>query len=237
MPQADIMGHVLDSGKLSIPEIESTFNILTLAGSDTVASLLTSMTSQLLRNPTKLRRLVAEIRATFAAEADITMKAINQLPYLDATITESFRLDPPAPGQNPRLVPGPGATICGHYIPGGVSHPPSPSQREQYTPFIMKYRPLFPYRNSARTAPRKTSPTQTPLSQNAGSHPIPRSTSLKPRQTHLSHSLPMQPTEKKPCSRSRSVLVHASGVNSRTSRYGWLCVDYCGLLICRLKGS
>ncbi|CAF9942333.1 hypothetical protein IMSHALPRED_003623 [Imshaugia aleurites] len=120
MPQADIMGHVLDSGKLSIPEIESTFNILTLAGSDTVASLLTSMTSQLLRNPTKLRRLVAEIRATFAAEADITMKAINQLPYLDATITESFRLDPPAPGQNPRLVPGPGATICGHYIPGGT---------------------------------------------------------------------------------------------------------------------
>lgn len=122
MPQADIMSHVLDSGKLSVPEIESTFNVLTLAGTDTVASLLTSMTSQLLRNPVKLRRLVAEIRTTFPAGTDIAMKAMNRLPYLDAAINESFRLDPPTPGQNPRVVPSLGAPVCGHYVPAGVSH-------------------------------------------------------------------------------------------------------------------
>ena len=184
--RTDIMTHVLDSAKMSIPEIESTFNILTLAGSDTVASLLTSMTSQLLRSPSKLHRLVTEIRAAFTIESAIAMNTVNQLPYLNAAISESLRLDPPSPGQNPRVVPDPGDTICGHYIQGGVSRPPFQLKYSQNTHLTPTNRPSSLYRNSASTAPPRISRTQKCFSQNAGSRPPHHSSPQAPRPTRFS---------------------------------------------------
>ena len=118
--RADMMTQVVDSQKMSTAEIESTFNILTVAGSDTVATLLTSMTSRLLSHPPQLHRLVSEIRSTFLNESDITIQSVDSLPYLTAVISESLRLDPPIPCQNPRVVPDAGDTICGSYIQGGT---------------------------------------------------------------------------------------------------------------------
>jgi cytochrome P450 len=47
-------------------------------------------------------------------------KAINTLPILDAIVTETLRLRPPVPSPQPRVVPTAGATIEGHFVPGGT---------------------------------------------------------------------------------------------------------------------
>ncbi|WP_152722024.1 cytochrome P450, partial [Moraxella catarrhalis] len=44
-----------------------------------------------------------------------------QLPYLNAVVNESLRIAPPVVIGVPRVVPAGGATICGRYVPAGVS--------------------------------------------------------------------------------------------------------------------
>ena len=121
----DFMTYVLKSDGtekgLSRPEIDSNFLMLTNAGSETTATTLSACTYYLLRNPHVLRRLKEEIRGSFESEKDITVAAVNKLPYLIAVLTETLRIHAPAPIAFPRFVNPGGATINGRWVPGGVS--------------------------------------------------------------------------------------------------------------------
>ncbi|CAD6590216.1 MAG: hypothetical protein ASARMPRED_004679 [Alectoria sarmentosa] len=44
----------------------------------------------------------------------------HALPYLNACIHETFRMHPPFSAMYERIVPAPGATICGQFVPGGT---------------------------------------------------------------------------------------------------------------------
>lgn len=105
---------------MSKPEIIATFAILLLAGSETTATLLSAVTYYLLKNPSPMSKLSAEIRGSFENEDAITQISVNKLVYLRAVLEEALRMHPPAPRGGPRIVPKGGVEIDGIFVPEGV---------------------------------------------------------------------------------------------------------------------
>ncbi|KAJ6441498.1 isotrichodermin C-15 hydroxylase [Purpureocillium lavendulum] len=121
----DLMSHIKkfkDEPKgMNRDEIDSNANILLVAGSETTATLLSGCTFMLLSNPDKLEKLTKEIRETFTHPSEVTIKAVSNMPYLHAVLSEALRIYPPSPAGFMRIVPESGDTIGGHWIPGGTS--------------------------------------------------------------------------------------------------------------------
>jgi cytochrome P450 len=97
--------------------------VLTIAGSETTATALTSATYFLSTTPRAMARLAAEVRSTFKQESAIDFLSVAKLPYLKAVTEEALRMYPPGPNAQPRITPPEGALILGEHIPGNVSHP------------------------------------------------------------------------------------------------------------------
>lgn len=106
---------------MTIPEIEATFAVLVIAGSETTATVLSGIMSYLLKSPESLKELVEEIRGAFKHEADISVDRVTKLRFLNAVIEEGLRLCPPVPAILPRWVPPEGDFVCGEWLPGQVS--------------------------------------------------------------------------------------------------------------------
>ena len=106
---------------MSKAEIMKTSGTLTIAGSETTATLLSGVTFHLLDNPTMLKRLAEEVRGKFSSVDDMSFVSLAQLSYLNACLQEALRIYPPIPGNLPRRTLPEGAMIAGHFIPGNVS--------------------------------------------------------------------------------------------------------------------
>ncbi|KAF2205452.1 pisatin demethylase [Delitschia confertaspora ATCC 74209] len=93
------------------------------AGSDTTAILLRTIFHSLLTHPDSMQRLMEELD-TASSESRLCQPAkwneARNLPYLDAVIKEAGRLHPPFGLPLERVVPAPGATICGEFLPAGT---------------------------------------------------------------------------------------------------------------------
>lgn len=111
----------IEGQELSLNELHSNGATFMLAGTETTATLLSGLTYILTQNPEKLARLTKEIRGTCKTFEDLTMTNLSQLQYLQACLEEGLRLYPPVPSGLPRVTPREGATVCGHWVPGGVS--------------------------------------------------------------------------------------------------------------------
>lgn len=105
---------------MSMPEIESTLNVIIVAGSETTATALSGITNKLVQYPKVRAKLATEIREKFSRE-DITMAATKNLPYLNAVISEGLRICTPTPGGMPRITPPGGGSVCGRWLPENVS--------------------------------------------------------------------------------------------------------------------
>ncbi|ATY60298.1 benzoate 4-monooxygenase cytochrome P450 [Cordyceps militaris] len=92
-----------------------------IAGSETTATALSCMTYYLLKDPDMHQRLQKEVRSAFKCYEEIEMASVAPLRYLKAVSQEAMRIYPPVPLALPRLVPKGGATVDGHFIPGGVT--------------------------------------------------------------------------------------------------------------------
>ena len=124
----NIMSYIIrhnneDTGKglISRGDMDSTFVVLIVAGSDTSATTLSSATYYLTKNPDFLRRLSEEVRSAFPTEDRIIIASASKLPYLLAVLEESLHLHHPVPISLPRVVPPGGAIVSGHWVPGDVS--------------------------------------------------------------------------------------------------------------------
>jgi hypothetical protein len=118
----DFMTYMLkhnDEKGMSETEIIDNADPLIVAGSETTATALSGLTYYLTQNPAAMKLLTEEIRSTFAAEDEITMRATAPLQYLNACIEEALRCYPPVPETPPRKSPG--DYVRGNYIPEGVS--------------------------------------------------------------------------------------------------------------------
>ena len=137
---------------MTLGEVESNFIDLTTAGSETTATALSGTFNYLISNPDKLAILVEEVRNNFATEDDMTFDALSNLPYLNAVLNEGLRLCPPVPSMVPRVVPKGGDTVCGMWLPGGVS---KPSIQSHVTPS----NPSSTNRQKSRSKPGPSSAT------------------------------------------------------------------------------
>lgn len=110
-----------DGEGITRAEIDATFNILMVAGSETTATLLSGCMYLLQKNPHVREKLQEEVRGTFSNEDEITVTKVNSLPYLLAVLEESLRVYPPVAIALSRRTPPEGASICGEWVPGGIA--------------------------------------------------------------------------------------------------------------------
>lgn len=92
-------------------------------GADTTAIAIRATFDFLIRHPTHMKRLQAEIDEyydTKALTAPITYAQCLELPFLQAVIKEAGRLHPSIMYQLPRYAPPEGITIDNHFLPGGT---------------------------------------------------------------------------------------------------------------------
>ncbi|KAJ4373940.1 hypothetical protein N0V83_002679 [Neocucurbitaria cava] len=106
---------------LSRGQMDVNAGLFMLAGTETTATLLSGLTYFLLRNPAAMEKLTDEVRSAFATSEDISMEASAKLPYLNACIKEGLRRYPPVPIGLPHLTPSDGSTVCGQYVPPGMT--------------------------------------------------------------------------------------------------------------------
>ncbi|KAK3332588.1 cytochrome P450 [Cercophora scortea] len=93
------------------------------AGSDTTAIMLRTIIYYLVKNPTTLAKLGAELASARAAgrlSAIATWKETREMPYLDACVKEAGRLHPVIGLALERVVPKGGAEICGKRFAEGT---------------------------------------------------------------------------------------------------------------------
>jgi cytochrome P450 len=131
LERPDIMSHVIQQGRakeddndevggLPTGVVNTTFMVLTTAGSETTATTLTGTMNYLAQHQDSLKKLAGEVRGRFASDSDMTLDALRELPYLDGVLHEGLRLCTPVPWMLPRVVPPGGAAVCGVWLPGGT---------------------------------------------------------------------------------------------------------------------
>lgn len=104
----------------SLPELYAECELLTIAGSDTTAIVISAAYFYVSPNPSVQNKLAQEIWSTFNSYDEI--KAGPQLlscKYLTAFLHEAMRMSPPVPAEPSREVLEDGTTIDGHYFPPG----------------------------------------------------------------------------------------------------------------------
>lgn len=126
------------AGKVSSNQLNGNAQLLTLAGSETTATLLSGnihltstgmastnnvlgLTYLLVTHPGVLQRLTEEIRTTFSSSEEITVTGVNGCKYLLACIEESLRIYPPSPQTHPRYTPPGGMMIADKFVPGDMA--------------------------------------------------------------------------------------------------------------------
>ncbi|KAI0198467.1 benzoate 4-monooxygenase cytochrome P450 [Astrocystis sublimbata] len=122
-PRKDFLTRLLADGdekSVSALQLAAHASDFVIAGSETTATALATITYYMLRNPQIAKSLQREIREAFGSYEDIDGRSTLRLPYLKAAILESMRIYPPLPFALPRVVPEGGDTVDGHFLPAGV---------------------------------------------------------------------------------------------------------------------
>lgn len=96
------------------------------AGSDTTGITMRAVFYYLLRDPSKMDKLLDELTreskaGRFSREDGLAQwEEVRDLPYLSAVINEALRCHPAVGLTMERIVPPSGVTIAGHFLPGGT---------------------------------------------------------------------------------------------------------------------
>lgn len=118
--QFDLSSFVSES--MTQQELFDNINVIATAAGETTSSALSAALYYITNNSAVYEKVVREVRQTFKRKIDITAASSAHLPYLKATIRESFRVHPTIPVGLHRVAPANGSFIDGIWVPGGVSH-------------------------------------------------------------------------------------------------------------------
>lgn len=116
-------GHDSKGTSMDIVDVQTEAFGFIIAGSHTTAASTTLLLWHLLHTPEALSRLIAEIDTIESrpeGTASYPIKTTTQLNFLQAAITEGFRINPVFTMPLPREVPKGGTVIAGEYIPEGT---------------------------------------------------------------------------------------------------------------------
>lgn len=113
-PETGKRGYDLD-------ELYAECELLTIAGSDTTAIVISAMMFYLVRYPKIQAKLAREILSTYSSLDEIKGDAkLHSCKYLTAFIQEASRMTPPVSAEPSRKVLSGGTSVDGHYIPAGL---------------------------------------------------------------------------------------------------------------------
>lgn len=107
--------------KVSREEIVYNMRLIMLAGSESTATALAGTVFCLATHPGVQRKLAQEVRGVFKSEEEMDIWSAQKLKYLGAVLNEAMRVLPPASLSMPRVCQDGGDTICGRWVPPGVS--------------------------------------------------------------------------------------------------------------------
>jgi cytochrome P450 len=110
-------GLIKKKDELTLGQLSVNAAALTVAGSETTASLLSGVFYLVGSNPEILTKLTQEVRSTFKNEEEITMTSVNTLEFMLACLDETMRVYPAVAIGMPRVVPKGGHEIAGQFIP------------------------------------------------------------------------------------------------------------------------
>ncbi|KAL7940118.1 benzoate 4-monooxygenase cytochrome P450 [Trichoderma barbatum] len=95
---------------------------IVVAAAAATGNTLGILSYNVISNPFVYQRLRAELLEAYPEEnQEMTWMALEKLPYLAAVIKESLRLSYGVIGRLPRVVPAPGATFNGYFLPAGTT--------------------------------------------------------------------------------------------------------------------
>lgn len=122
MDRADFVSNLIKpENGITDEELFGNSSTLIIAGSETTATVLSSVTWFILKNPEAMSKLASEVRSSFRDVSEINVRSINKLKYMLACLNETMRLFPPVPCGLSRVVPKDGDFIDGKWVAGGVS--------------------------------------------------------------------------------------------------------------------
>ncbi|RCV11596.1 hypothetical protein SETIT_2G198900v2 [Setaria italica] len=105
--------------ELTRSEITKFFTDMFLATSNTSRITVEWAMALLLKHPDKMKKVQAELAASIRSKEFVEESELNKLPYLDAVVKETLRLQPPAP-LLPRMVVVDGMSLGGFSVPIGT---------------------------------------------------------------------------------------------------------------------
>ncbi|GLJ19391.1 hypothetical protein SUGI_0349390 [Cryptomeria japonica] len=113
----DVMLDLKEDGtQLTLENIKGMFMDMFIAGTDTTSGTIEWAMAELLRKPTVLKRVQAELDDVVGLERRMEEEDVANLPYLRAVVKEVFRLHPAAPLNIPRKADK-SCVINGYLVP------------------------------------------------------------------------------------------------------------------------
>ena len=92
-----------------------------IAGSDTTSNTACAIVYHLATHPDKMRKLQAELDRELEHAEEVPLASdVQELPYLQAVLSESLRYHSTSAIGLPRVIPAGGATVCGEHFPAGT---------------------------------------------------------------------------------------------------------------------
>ena len=95
--------------------------LLVVAGSDTVAIVLTYIFYYLARDPMHIQKLREELEPLMRSDEPFNVQSVQNAKHLNGVINEALRMHPPTPSGGFRTTPPEGITVDGVFIPGEVN--------------------------------------------------------------------------------------------------------------------
>ncbi|CAL4931149.1 unnamed protein product [Urochloa decumbens] len=109
----------MSAGKIDRGTVKAIVFEVFFAGGDTITITVEWAMAELLRNPSTMAKLRAEINGALAGKDAIEEPDAAALPYLQAVVKEAMRLHPVGPLLVPHKAVEDGVEVCGYAVPRG----------------------------------------------------------------------------------------------------------------------